>query len=71
MVTPQQLTWSWIFTSTSVGSTANGDFKIEYTVDNPFQYGDATRGQQGGSVNNPSSVGALGIRQSPSNKAAA
>ena len=59
MVNPQQLCWSWIFASTSAGSTASGDFKIEVTVDNPFQYGDATRGQQGGLVNNPSSAAPL------------
>ena len=39
MITPQQLTWGWVFASTSAGSTANEDYRIEGTVDNPFQFG--------------------------------
>jgi hypothetical protein len=57
MITPQQLSWSLIFSSTSSGSATN----IEATIDNPFVYGDATRGQQGGLVNNPSSQAPLVI----------
>jgi hypothetical protein len=69
-INPQQLSWTWIFTSTSAGSTASGDFKIEYTVDNPFVYGDATRGQQGGLVNNPSSAAPLVFTLTPISSAA-
>jgi hypothetical protein len=50
------LSWSWGFTSTSAGSTANGDYKIEYTNDNPFAYGGAGGQHDGGLAVSPSSL---------------
>jgi hypothetical protein len=38
-ITPLNCSWSWGFISTSVGSTVNGDYKIEGTIDNPISYG--------------------------------
>jgi hypothetical protein len=50
------LSWSWRFTSTHAGSTANGDYQLEYTIDSPFGYGGTAGQRDGGLAVNPSSL---------------
>jgi hypothetical protein len=48
--------WAWAFTSTSVGSTSGGDYKLEFAIDNPFNYGGVAGQPEGGLAVSPSSL---------------
>jgi hypothetical protein len=57
--TPPYFIWTWSIVSTSAGSTANGDLKLEWTADNPIAYGSSKAGTGAGLAVAPSSQAPL------------